>query len=137
MSSNVAFLTCLVDITLRSPALFWMTTCLSELKSTIFQSLWNFGSSPWLWWFWTRTLSSILRGGSFVIFSLSSLLLFFAISTTWAFQSLCSSCMACVTLPCRITVFPGLSLFHSGLKSSLPKCSRNGEYPFMALGNVL
>ena len=38
MSSNVAFLTCLVDITLRSPTLFWMTTCLSELKSTIFQS---------------------------------------------------------------------------------------------------
>ena len=61
----------------------------------------------------------------------------FAISTAWAFQSLCSSCMASVTSPCRITVLSGLSLFHSGLESSLPKCSRNVEYPFTALGNVL
>ena len=39
--------------------------------------------------------------------------------------------------PCKIMVFPGLSLFQSRLESSLLKCSRNSEYPFMALGNVL
>ena len=49
MSASVAVLTCLMDITLLSPMVFQMTTCLSDLNSTIFQSPKNFGSRPYAW----------------------------------------------------------------------------------------
>ena len=68
-----------------------------------------------------NTLSPIFRGGSLSIFGLSFFDLVLLISAACAFQSLCNSYTDVVMSPCLITVFPGLSLFHSGLLHSLPK----------------
>ena len=56
------------------------------------------------------------------------------ISTVCTFKSLCNSWTDVVMSPCLITVFPGFSLFHSGLLHSLPKWSENGECLLDALG---
>ena len=79
----------------------------------------------------------IFNGGSCVILSLSFFDLFFCITAACDFQSLCSSCTDAVMSPCSMAAFLGFRLFHSELESSLPKWSRNGKYPFAALGNVL
>ena len=83
------------------------------------------------------TLSLIFKGGSSANVGLSFFALFFLISAVCAFQSLCNSCTDVVMLPCLMMVFPGLSLFHNRLLYSLPKCNRNSECLFDALGKVL
>ena len=79
-SVSVTFLMSLVDSVCKLPRGFVTTTCRTELNLRILQSLKNFSSSLCAWKFLMITLSLTLRGGSFLMFSLSHLLLFFKIS---------------------------------------------------------
>ena len=82
-------------------------------------------------------LSPTFKVGSSVIFGLLFFALLFLISAVCAFQSLCSLCTDVVMSSYLMTVFPGFNLFHNGLLHSLPKCNKNGECLFDALGKVL